>query len=121
MAQTRPACHALVEGRARYRLRIAPTRELNVGARASPSGKVAQAASAEQTEFAQLLSPVPTDVFGPGRARARSASDAGVLRRKGRLKEQDQLIDFIVAMHQTHTCEEAMHKVEQWIQVRPQI
>jgi hypothetical protein len=69
------------------------------------------------SEFAQLLSPVPSDVFG-GRGRARSASDAGVLRRKGRLKEQDQLIDFIVKMHETHTCEEAMVKMERLVQVR---
>ncbi|KAG2425106.1 hypothetical protein HXX76_014015 [Chlamydomonas incerta] len=38
--------------------------------------------------------------------RARSASDAAVLRRKGHLKEQDRLIDFMRRMHETHTCEE---------------
>ena len=36
-------------------------------------------------------------------ARARSASDAAVLRRKGHLKEQDALIDFLLQMHSTHT------------------
>lgn len=70
-------------------------------------------------EFAQLLpvrQPQADPVFG--KPRARSASDANALRRKGRLKEQDQLIDFILAMHQTHTCAECMAKVESWIQVR---
>lgn len=38
--------------------------------------------------------------------RARSATDANVLRRKGHLKEQDYLIDFMRGMHATHTCEE---------------
>ena len=36
-------------------------------------------------------------VFG---ARARSASDAAVLRRKGHLKEQDALIDFLLQVWQ---------------------
>lgn len=79
-------------------------------------GRVADVRSAQDSEFAQLISPVPLDVIG-GSGRARSASDAGVLRRKGRLKEQDQLIDFIVGMHKTHTCEESMIKMERWIQV----
>lgn len=35
--------------------------------------------------------------------RARSASDAAVLRRKGHLKEQDKFIQFVLDMHQTHT------------------
>ncbi|GLC52785.1 hypothetical protein PLESTB_000668100 [Pleodorina starrii] len=47
--------------------------------------------------------------------RARSASDAAVLRRKGHLKEQDRLIDFMRRMHETHTCEEVMLKMERWI------
>lgn len=47
--------------------------------------------------------------------RARSASDAAVLRRKGHLKEQDKFIEFILAMHQTHTCEEVMEKIDRWI------
>ncbi len=38
--------------------------------------------------------------------RARSATDANVLRRKGHLKEQDYLIDYMRRMHETHTCEE---------------
>ena len=79
-------------------------------------GRVADVRSAQDAEFAQLIAPVPLDVIG-GSGRARSASDAGVLRRKGRLKEQDMLIDFIVGMHQTHTCEETMVKMERWIQV----
>lgn len=84
--------------------------------RATP-GRIADNRTMQDSEFAQLLSPVPLDVFG-GKGRARSASDAGVLRRKGRLKEQDQLIDFIVGMHKTHTCQETMKKMERWIQVR---
>lgn len=48
-------------------------------------------------------------------ARARSASDAAVLRRKGHLKEQDQLIEFLLSMHNTHTSLEAMQKMERWI------
>ena len=47
--------------------------------------------------------------------RARSATDANVLRRKGHLKEQDLLIDFMRTMHETHTCEEVMFKMERWI------
>ncbi|GBF91062.1 hypothetical protein Rsub_03918 [Raphidocelis subcapitata] len=48
-------------------------------------------------------------------ARAKSASDASLLRRKGHLKEQDRWIEYIRNMHETHTCEEAMHKMERWI------
>ena len=48
-------------------------------------------------------------------ARAPSASDAAVLRRKGHLKEQDRLIEFMRQMHATHTCEEVMSKVERWV------
>ncbi len=48
-------------------------------------------------------------------ARARSASDAAVLRRKGHLKEQDPLIEFLLAMHHTHTSAEAMAKLERWV------
>lgn len=51
-------------------------------------------------------------VFGH---RARSATDANVLRRKGHLKEQDFLIDYMRRMHETHTCEEVMLKMEKWI------
>lgn len=51
-------------------------------------------------------------------SRAKSASDAAVLRRKGHLKEQDRLIDFMRDMHDTHTCEEVMFKMERWIMVR---
>jgi len=51
-------------------------------------------------------------IFG---GRARSATDANVLRRKGHLKEQDYLIDYMRRMHETHTCEEVMLKMERWI------
>jgi hypothetical protein len=64
----------------------------------------------------QLLSGAPDSLGRIGRAR--SASDAGALRRKGRLKEQDRLIDFIIDMHKTHTCEEVMLKLQRWIQAR---
>ena len=47
--------------------------------------------------------------------RAGSLTDSTVLRRKGRLKEQDALIEFMVEMHKTHTTEEVMLKVEGWI------
>jgi hypothetical protein len=50
-------------------------------------------------------------------SRAKSASDAAVLRRKGHLKEQDRLIEFMRDMHDTHTCEEVMVKMERWVQV----
>lgn len=66
------------------------------------------------SEFTQLLGTSSED-FAPG-GRARSATDAGALRRKGRLKEQDHLIDFIRQMHSTHTCEEVMIKMERWVQ-----
>eukprot|EP00884_Botryococcus_braunii_P003359 jgi/Botrbrau1/13023/Bobra.0389s0016.1 len=58
------------------------------------------------------------DVFGP---RARSASDAAVLRRKGHLKEQDALIEFILEMHKTHTALEVMQKMERWIREHRQL
>lgn len=48
-------------------------------------------------------------------ARAGSITDSSVLRRKGRLKEQDALIEFIVELHKTHTTEEVFQKVEGWI------
>jgi hypothetical protein len=51
-------------------------------------------------------------------SRAKSASDAAVLRRKGHLKEQDNLIEFMRRMHETHTCEEVMAKMERWVSVR---
>mgnify|MGYP001807343658 CR=1 FL=1 len=50
-------------------------------------------------------------------SRAKSASDAAVLRRKGHLKEQDNLIEFMHRMHETHTCEEVMAKMERWVSV----
>jgi IMP and pyridine-specific 5'-nucleotidase len=77
------------------------------------------------TEWADLLNtPEPdgspdgaglggaSSVLGP---RARSASDAGVLRRKGHLKEQDPLIEFMLAMHATHTADEVAAKFEAWV------
>ena len=41
-------------------------------------------------------------------SRAGSVTDAHVLRRKGRLKEQDGLIEFIISMHATHSPLEVM-------------
>lgn len=60
----------------------------------------------------ELLSTPEPEMFGP---RARSASDAAVLRRKGHLKEQDRFIQFLLDMHQTHTSLEVMQKVERWV------
>jgi IMP and pyridine-specific 5'-nucleotidase len=62
----------------------------------------------------ELLS-VPEADGGVLGARARSASDAAVLRRKGHLKEQDLLIEFMLGMHSTHTSLEVMQKMERWI------
>ena len=64
-------------------------------------------------EYWQDLLGVPEpDMFGN---RARSASDAAVLRRKGHLKEQDLMIEFMLRMHETHTSLEVMQKMEKWI------
>lgn len=60
----------------------------------------------------ELLSSPEPEIFGP---RARSASDAGVLRRKGHLKEQDKFIQFLLDMHETHTSLEVMQKLDKWI------
>lgn len=48
-------------------------------------------------------------------SRAGSVTDAHVLRRKGRLKEQDGLIEFIISMHATHSPLEVMEKMERWV------
>eukprot|EP00899_Mesostigma_viride_P019895 jgi/Mesvir1/27907/Mv03421-RA.1 len=50
-----------------------------------------------------------TDLSTPTPEQARS------LRRKGHLKEQDGLIEFMVAMHSTHTPAEVMSKMERWV------
>jgi IMP and pyridine-specific 5'-nucleotidase len=47
--------------------------------------------------------------------RASSVTDAHVLRRKGRLKEQDGLIEFIISMHATHSPAQVMEKLERWV------
>lgn len=60
----------------------------------------------------ELLSSPEPEMFGH---RAKSASDAAVLRRKGHLKEQDKMIEFLLAMHHTHTSEEVMQKMDRWI------
>ena len=77
----------------------------------STSGRSSEDASGSQYWQELLSSPEP-EMFGH---RAKSASDAAVLRRKGHLKEQDKMIEFLLAMHHTHTSEEAMHKMERWI------
>ncbi len=56
--------------------------------------------SSKSEEWLDLLQTPEPDMFG---TRARSASDAAVLRRKGHLKEQDKFIQFVLDMHQTHT------------------
>ena len=77
----------------------------------STSGRGSDDASGSQYWQELLSSPEP-EMFGH---RAKSASDAAVLRRKGHLKEQDKMIEFLLAMHHTHTSEEAMMKMERWI------
>lgn len=68
------------------------------GANGSPAGEEGPAGSRQYWQ--ELLSPPEPEMFGQ---RARSASDAAVLRRKGHLKEQDKFIEFLLKMHQTHT------------------
>ena len=71
------------------------------GARSSLRMPPNAAAGMGKTEdWLDLLQTPEPDMFG---ARARSASDAAVLRRKGHLKEQDSFIQFVQGMHQTHT------------------
>jgi IMP and pyridine-specific 5'-nucleotidase len=84
------------------------------------NGRTAQAASqaaAGTTDgdlaYWDLLANRELDEIG----RAKSASDAAVLRRKGHLKEQDKLIEYMRNMHETHTCEEVLMKMERWIAV----
>mmetsp|Transcript_10107 Transcript_10107/g.30241 ORF Transcript_10107/g.30241 Transcript_10107/m.30241 type:complete len:652 (+) Transcript_10107:260-2215(+) len=62
-------------------------------------------------DFQELLGAAEAGI-GP---RARSASDANVLRRKGHLKEQDAFISFLLRMHEMHSCLEVMQKMERWI------
>ena len=73
--------------------------------------------TAEAAAAADYWSDLPNtpepDMLG---ARARSASDAGVLRRKGHLKEQDALIDFMRSMHATHSAAEVMAKLDRWVE-----
>ena len=60
----------------------------------------------------ELLNSPDPEAIG---SRARSASDAAVLRRKGHLKEQDGMIEFLLQMHSTHTSQETMQKMDRWI------
>lgn len=78
---------------------------------ASVSGRGQSGLSGSQFWEDLLSSPEP-EMFG---GRAKSASDAAVLRRKGHLKEQDKMIEFLLAMHHTHTSEEVMQKMDRWI------
>ena len=48
-------------------------------------------------------------------SRAGSLSDSTVLRRKGRLKEQDPFIEFVLDLFKTHETEEALDKTEKWL------
>lgn len=94
-----------------------PRRARVVPCSASDYNQNLQQPRVDDLEFSRLLTG-PADIE---QGRARSASDAGVLRRKGRLKEQDQFIDFIVSMHKTHSCEEVMTKVQRWVQARARL
>lgn len=82
------------------------TAEVNVnGVPEGPTSSVDGAGSKQYWQ--ELLSPPEPEMFGQ---RARSASDAAVLRRKGHLKEQDKFIEFLLQMHQTHTSLEVRGK-----------
>ena len=83
----------------------------NAGCRQSSNQEASTSGSGPEYWQDLLGAPEP-DMFG---SRARSASDAGVLRRKGHLKEQDQMIEFMLRMHETHTSLEVMQKMEKWI------
>eukprot|EP00239_Pterosperma_sp_CCMP1384_P011567 CAMPEP_0197863058 /NCGR_PEP_ID=MMETSP1438-20131217/40237_1 /TAXON_ID=1461541 /ORGANISM="Pterosperma sp., Strain CCMP1384" /LENGTH=408 /DNA_ID=CAMNT_0043480803 /DNA_START=334 /DNA_END=1557 /DNA_ORIENTATION=+ len=49
------------------------------------------------------------------RKRSYSSSDGQFLRRKGHLKEQDKLIEFMIELHRTHSSLEVMQKMERWV------
>lgn len=81
--------------------------------RQTPSNASRGSEDSSGSQFWQeLLSSPEPEMFGH---RAKSASDAAVLRRKGHLKEQDKMIEFLLAMHHTHTSEEVMQKMDRWI------
>lgn len=81
--------------------------------RQTPSSASRGSEDSSGSQFWQeLLSSPEPEMFGH---RAKSASDAAVLRRKGHLKEQDKMIEFLLAMHHTHTSEEVMQKMDRWI------
>ncbi|KAH7444603.1 hypothetical protein KP509_02G084900 [Ceratopteris richardii] len=79
-----------------------------------PSSAPSQASSIEyRPKWSMLLS---TEALEDAQiSRAGSVTDAHVLRRKGRLKEQDGLIEFIISMHATHSPTEVMGKLERWV------
>lgn len=79
---------------------------------ASTSSASRADSDAKRNYWQELLTPPEPDTIGP---KYRSASDASVLRRKGHLKEQDQFIEFLLRMHETHTSLEVMQKMERWI------
>lgn len=134
------SCRALDDTATRHTGREAPLSEFlaatshtvpmfvptpNSAAPAVPSTGTATTASGGAPLEARRIGPGPASywellnnpeqeqtIFGN---RARSATDANVLRRKGHLKEQDYLIDYMRRMHETHTCEEVMIKMERWI------
>lgn len=76
------------------------------------STSIQQTVDTNMLVWEELLSSPEPEIFGP---RARSASDAGVLRRKGHLKEQDKFIQFLLDMHETHTSLEVMQKLDKWL------
>lgn len=83
--------------------------ESNAGAAAAAEemGNAMNAAPLEEGHWQELLS---SDMTLP---RAGSVADAHVLRRKGHLKEQDELIQFMISMHKTHTAREVGNIVEE--------
>lgn len=109
----RPACHALAGAHDAQTKQAAGQRsELDEESEEEEDGYTGVPGAA--VGYWELMNNPEQEqtIFG---GRARSATDANVLRRKGHLKEQDQLIDYMRRMHETHTCEEVMLKMERWI------
>ncbi|CAM6103264.1 unnamed protein product [Calypogeia fissa] len=85
-----------------------------VGGSSSPSDKEKKKLGLTGMRWSMLLS--TTALEDAHLSRASSVTDAHVLRRKGRLKEQDGLIEFIISMHTTHSPFQVMEKMEKWVE-----
>ncbi|KAH9327287.1 hypothetical protein KI387_007465, partial [Taxus chinensis] len=81
--------------------------------RSSTAGAAGGEADGGRLRWNMLLS---TEALGDAHLlRAGSVTDAHALRRKGRLKEQDGLIEFVISMHTTHSPFQVMEKMERWV------